>query len=197
MRWTVVLVVTTVCAQAWAEPQVVNPSFEEDKYDTYPGYAPRDGSGITGWEYEGNVGINPWWGNAKQRKQPNHPFSDNGRIPHGKQVALMQGACTLKQRVEGFKAGKKYRVIYRENARAYNKSNVDTRVKVTLGGEIIVSAHALEPVDAEKQHRTPYDRVESAVFTAGADGAYDLVFTTMTSAGVTALIDEVRIVEVG
>jgi len=179
-----------------AKPTVVNPSFEEDRFGTYPGYAARQGGrqrDITGWSYTGNVGLNPWWQNPAEQKGPNQPFSDNGVIPHGKQVALLQNKCTLSQSIPGFKAGKRYRVTYRENARHQNRPDRIPKMKVALDGEIIVSEHAIEPVQPINARNLPYDFVESAVFVPPLDGTYDLVFTTTVSTGVTVLIDDVRV----
>jgi HpiC1 cyclase len=181
-----------------AKPTVVNPSFEEDRFGTYPGYARQEenGKSITGWSYTGNVGINPWWKDPAEQKGPNHPFSDNAVIPHGKQVALLQNTCTLSQSIRGFKAGKKYRVTYHENARHQNRPGRVPKMQVTLDGEVIVSEHAIDPVQPMNARNLPYDFVESAVFEPPLDGAYDLVFTTTVGTGVTALIDDVRVEEV-
>ena len=183
-----------------AKPTVVNPSFEEDRFGTYPGYAAHQGGerwDITGWSYTGNVGLNPWWRNPAKQEGPDQPFSDNGLTPHGKQVALLQNKCTLKQSIPGFKAGKRYRVTYRENARHQNRPERVPKMNVTLGGETIVSEHAIDPVQPPNVRTLPYDLVESAVFVPPLDGSYDLVFTTTVDTGVTVLIDDVRVEEVG
>ncbi len=176
-----------------AELEVANPSFELDHYDTFPGYADQHG-GIIGWEHTGNAGVNPWWHAPKKQQGPNHSFSDNGRIPHGKQVALLQNACVLKQRISGFQKGHEYRVTYHENARHQNQPDKNPRIKVLLGGEVVVSEHTVKPVEPINQHTLPYDFVESAVFVAPRDGASDLEFVTTAHTGVTVLVDDVQIV---
>jgi len=182
---------------AMAQPAVKNPSFEIDRFGRFPGSAKANGGTITGWTFTGNVGVNPWWDDAARQKGANHTFSDNGRLPHGRQVALMQNQCTLSQKVAGFKAGKKYVVTYSENARYGNwTAESPPRIVVTLGGETIVSEHPVAPVDKRDQRTLPFDFVESAVFTAPRDGAFDLVFTTTITHRVTILIDNVRIKEV-
>jgi hypothetical protein len=178
-----------------AKPVVHNGGFEADVYAKHPGYASANG-GITAWRFTGNAGVNPWWRDPELVERPVHSFDDNGRTPQGRRVALMQNKCTLSQRVRGFKAGKRYRVTYYENARHNRQPEKNPRIKVVLGGEIVVSEHAIKPVDQYGRRELPYDFVESAVFTPPADGAYDLVFTTTADGGVTALLDRVQIVEV-
>lgn len=180
-----------------AQPVVKNPSFEVDRFAKYPGLARGNGGKITGWAFKGNVGVNPWWDDAANRKGANQTYSDNGRFAHGRQVALMQNQCTLSQKVIGFQAGKRYIVTYSENARWGNwTAEGPPRIVVTLGGETIVSEHPVGPVDGRDQRTLPFDFVESAVFTAPRDGAFDLVFTTTVNNRVTILIDNVRIKEV-
>jgi len=179
---------------AAAAPVVENPSFEVDVYHQSPGYAPKDGSGITGWTYSGNLGINPWWAVSDTRQAPQYPFADNGIIPDGRQVALMQNICELRQRVEGFEKGRRYGVPFYKTARHNNAPDRQPRLEVSLGGETIVSAHDLPPVEDIGLHTLPYDYVESAVFTAPADGAFDLAFRTLSGNAVTVLLDQIEIV---
>lgn len=175
---------------------VANPSFEADRFANVPGQAATNDGVITGWTFKGNVGLNPWWVNPGKPAGPQHSFSDNGVIPHGRQVALMQNLCTLAQQVPGFEAGKRYRVTYWENGRAYNRSGTLPRLTVTLGGETIVSPHAIQSVEPQDHHTLPYNFVESALFTAPSDGAYELVFRTLVDGGVTVLLDNVAIAPV-
>ena len=180
---------------AAAEPNVANPSFEADRFATWPGCARHNGGKITGWTFRGSVGINPTQPDPAKPKAPRHAFTDNGLIPHGRQVAFLQNACTLSQAIGGFEKGKRYRVTYRENARHNNAPKRNPRLKATLGGETIVSEHAVEPVEPVNSRTLPYHLVESAVFTAPRTGAFTLVFTTTFADRVAALIDHVRIVE--
>ncbi|MEW6360420.1 MAG: hypothetical protein AB1696_29085 [Planctomycetota bacterium] len=195
-RGKVIAFVLCWATMALAQPVVKNPSFEADKFGKSPGTAKANGGAITGWTFKGNVGVNPWWDDAANQKGPNQTFSDNGRFPHGRQTALMQNQCTLSQKLEGFKGGKKYIVTYHENARCANwTAEGPPKIVVTLGGETIVSEHPVAPVDKRDERTLPFDFVESAVFTAPRDGAYDLVFTTTVNNRVTILIDDVRIME--
>ena len=175
------------------EPLIENPSFEVDIFKTHPGVARVNGGKISGWQFTGQVGINPIWAGAPERKGPQRPFVDNGATPHGRQVALMQNLCTLSQTVSGLEAGKRYRVTFFENARHMRRSKVPPRLVVTLGGEVVVSEHDVRCVDAPNQFAMPYDFVESAPFTAPATGSAELVIKTTVDGGVTVLIDQVTI----
>lgn len=181
-----------LCAEA-QESRIENPSFEADVFKNYAGVARANGGKISGWQFTGNVGINPFWTGAPQRTGPQRPFVDNGATPHGRQVALMQNVCTLSQKVTGLQAGRQYVVTYFENARHYRRSNEPPRLVVTLGGETIVSEHEVRCVDEPNQFTLPYDFVESVPFTAPSDGSFELVFRTTVDDGVTVLIDQVSI----
>ena len=141
----------------------MNPSFEADHYGTFAGGAKANGGKIQGWAFTGNVGVNPWWENPRVPSGAVHTFDDNGIIPHGRQVALLQNRCTLSQRVEGFESGKRYRVTFYENARRGSRSPDPPRLEVTLAGQTIVSPHRVTPVEGTGSHTLPYHFVESAV----------------------------------
>lgn len=180
-----------LAATVLADPKVANPSFEADRYGTWPGTARANGGKVTGWTVSGNVGINPVW----EQGRPRHAFSDNARTPHGRQVAFIHNVGSLKQHVAGFETGKRYRVTYWENGRHNNAAKRNPRLKVTLGGQLIVSEHAVAPAEPVDSRALPYAYVESALFAAPADGACDLVFTTTFGDRVAVLIDQVQIVE--
>jgi len=169
---------------------VENPGFETGTFKVYPGYARQNGDAIPGWKYEGSVGINPVFA-----PKPKHAFSDNGHIPEGRQVAFLQNCGTLSQEIAGFEQGKRYRVCFRENARHNNAPDRNPRLRVTLGGEVVVSEHAVLPVTRIDDHTVPYARVESAVFTAPRDGAFELVFETTFPDRVAVLLDQITIEE--
>ncbi len=174
----------------------MNGGFEEDRYLEWPGYAGANG-GIRGWEWTNNVGINPVWVDAENNGRARHAFTDNGTIPEGRQAALIQNVGRLYQRVDGFEAGKRYRVRYRENARHNHTPDRLPTLRVTLGDEIVVSEHPVSPVEDFDARSLPYHVVESADFVPPADGAYELAFETTTDNAVTVLIDNVEIVEAG
>lgn len=176
---------------------VRNPSFEVDHYTKSPGYAAENG-GIAGWQYSGNAGVNPVFARtAGGSERQARPFHDNGRVPDGQAVALIQNEAVLAQEIGGFEAGKDYRVIYHENARQLSKEKGDRpAIEVRLGGRTIVSPHEIDPVDAPNKYGRPFNRVESAVFTAPRDGSFVLEIRGSKMTGVTALIDQVTVVEV-
>jgi len=180
-----------------AAPVVRNGSFEADGFGKYPGLARVNGGKITGWRFKGNVGVNPWWQNPAQQKGPVHSYSDNGRFPQGKQVALIQNVGELAQTIDGFEAGKRYVVTYFENARKLNYNpDAPPRLQVSLGGDVIVSLHPVAPVNDKGERTLPFDFVQSAVFTAPKSGAFDLVFKTTVGTRVTIFVDRVEIKEV-
>lgn len=193
MRVTM-LALVGLAAVARGEPKVANPSFEADRYAQWPGYARHHKDTISGWAFTGGAGINPVW--EGQGKRPRHAFSDNGRIPHGRQVAFLQNVGSLSQSIGGFEKGKRYRVLYWENARHNNAPDRNPRLKVTLGGVVVVSEHAVTPAEPIDRRTLPYARVESAVFTAPRSGAFALTFETTCGDRVAVLLDGVGVVEV-
>ena len=199
-RRNVILAVLTLLAwgarTALGQPKVANGGFEADRYTKQPGYADQNGKTITGWTYRGHVGVNPVH-IGEDGKQVSSPFADNARIPQGRHVLFMQNRATVSQKVAGFRGGRRYRLEFRENARAYNRSNTFPKLTVTLGGKTLVSPHLVEPICPADQRDLPYARVVSDVFVPPADGACKLVFQTLNTGGVSVLIDDVRIVEAG
>ena len=196
MRLSVLLAVSLLAACALAGPKVANGSFEADRFTRWPGGAGQNGRRIAGWQFTGNAGVNPVWEGEGKAARPRHAFSDNARIPHGRQVAFIQNVGTLKQTVAGFEKGRRYRVTYCENARHNNAPGRNPRLKVLLGGQLIVSEHAVTPAERIDSRTLPYALVESAVFVAPESGAFDLIFETTFGDRVAVLIDQVRIVEV-
>lgn len=183
-----------LAACAAAAPQVANPGFEQDRYTTSPGYRFHNGGAIAGWE--GGSGVNPVWRDPENQRGPDAPFADNGRIPEGRQVAFIQGPGRLSQRVEGFVAGRTYRVTFRSNARVTRRGTQWPRLQATLGGTLIVSPHEVRPVTRIGDYTAPYCRVVSGPFVPPEDGAYELVLETVQqSPTTTVLLDDVRIVE--
>ncbi len=193
ITWLCCLAVTI----ASAAPVVQNGSFEADRYAVSPGTAAANGKTITGWTYAGNAGLNPVWRNPQAQKGPDAAFYDNGAIPDGKQIALIQGPGSLSQVVPGFEQGKRYVVTLRENGRVQHQGTQWPRLQVTLGGEVIVSAHDVPPVAKKDALDVPFCRVESAVFTAPTSGEFELVIETVQESRTTTVyIDAVGIREV-
>ncbi|NSW58197.1 MAG: hypothetical protein HPY44_19490 [Armatimonadetes bacterium] len=179
-----------------AAPQVVNGSFEADAYTKSPGLCAQHRNRITGWEASGNVGINPIWKDAEKRSGPASPFFDNGAIPHGRQIALIQGPGSITQRIAGFEKGHRYVVTFRENGRVQRQGDGWPVVRVRLGDRIIVSPHEVPPVARKDEYHVPFARVVSAVFTAPEDGELDLVIETIQELRTTTVfLDDVKIQE--
>ncbi|NOY81862.1 MAG: hypothetical protein GXP31_12775 [Kiritimatiellaeota bacterium] len=178
-----------------APPVVLNGSFEADHYTRRPGYAATNG-GITAWRSEGSAGVNPTWTDPLRDWGEKHDFTDNGRIPDGRQAAFIQGKGALRQTVLGFQAGRRYRVRYFENARVTRAVKDDPVVTVRLGGDVVVSAHSVPALDPARRHETPYYRVRSAVFAPLRSGAYELVFEALSTGSTTVLLDGVTVEEV-
>ena len=197
VRWIVAAgIVAAMATSALAAPKVVNPSFEADRFGTFPGSAKLNGGKIQGWTFSGGVGLDPTWKDCVARSGPTHTFNDNGITPDGEQVAVLHGRATLSQRVDGFVAHKRYRVTFYENARRNSRSKEPPLLEVTLGGATVVSTHRVTPVERADFHTLPYHFVESAVFEAPQSGAQELVFKASLNAGVAVLIDKVSIDEV-
>ncbi len=187
---------TLLTTTALAAPLLQNGSFEADRYAKWPGTAGGNGGKITGWEYAGNAGVNPIWKDPQAQRGPDSAFHDNGKVPHGKQLALIQGPGKLTQKVAGFEKGRRYMVTYRENARIQRRGTLWPQLRVTLGGQVIVSAHEVTPVGKRDDFSIPFYRVESGPFAAPDDGAYELVFETVQeSPTTTILLDDIRITE--
>src|SRR5690606_37313726 len=81
---------------AWAQT-IPNPSFEEnDPFEVWPGYSEGNGADIIGWIGEplNRIGINPA-ADPGRDLAANSPFANNGTIPDGEHVALIQSAVDL------------------------------------------------------------------------------------------------------
>ncbi len=176
------------------QPQVVNGSFEADAYRKTPGTTGANGGRLTGWRHRGNVGVNPVWADPQKRTGPTAPFHDNGRVPDGRQIGLLQGPGSLSQTIAGFRAGERWRVVYRENGRVQRRGTEWPRARVLLGGQEVVSPHEVPPVGRQDDFDTPFARVESAWFTVPADGPLELVIEAVQeTATTTLLLDDVRL----
>ena len=198
IAWTMVTAAALAAGgppAAAAPPQVVNPSFEADHFAS-----PAAGAGpgahrgqVQGWTCTGAVWINPLWEDPHTPAGPVHIFDDNGLVPDGSQVAVLQNRCTLAQRIDGFRSGRRYRVTYYENARRRSRSPEPPELEVTLGGQTIVSRHRIQPVEEAGVHTLPYHFVESAAFVAPHDGAFELVFQSTLDLGLSVLLDKVAV----
>ncbi|MCP5522562.1 MAG: immunoglobulin domain-containing protein [Verrucomicrobiales bacterium] len=172
---------------------MTNPSFEVDEFYSWPGYVAGnpgadDNGPITGWTSLDNHGLNPVLG--APANGPN-PFADNGLVPHGTQVAFLQGPGMLSQTLTGLTVGGDYYLHYFENGRT---SVTIPGMEVQVGGSTVVPAHRVLPVGAGKR----YHEITSGMFTATA-ADLELAFIKSTNpAGTdsTALLDNVAVVAV-
>lgn len=171
-----------------------NASFETDSFLSWPGYS-GDNPGNASTPAGFNVPITDWVQDNENRSGINpisngeSPFADNGRIPHGRQVAFIQSTdspVTLSRLVSGLTAGSQYYLHYYENARAGTGTPA---LAVQLGDVVTIPEH---PVASGQ-----YAGVYSDVFTAPSD-ALQLTFTKSSPNGsdTTALVDSVAIVPV-
>jgi hypothetical protein len=171
-----------------------NASFETDSFLSWPGYS-GDNPGNPSTPAGFNIPITDWVQDNQDRSGINpisngeSPFADNGRIPHGRQVAFLQstdGPVTLSRLVSGMTAGSQYYLHYYENARS---ATATPALAVQLGDVVTIPEH---PVPSGQ-----YVGVYSDVFTAPSD-ALQLTFTKSSPNGgdTTALVDCVAIVPV-
>lgn len=185
--------VTSVVATVVVGIPMNNPSFEADAFLSWPGYSgnnpgdaqtPAGQNGpITGWTLDNleGAGINPISNGSS-------PFADNGQIPHGGQVAFMQGNRTLSQTVT-LTPGSEYYLHFYANARSGPLPGIEAH----LGSTVLVPALVVP----QSGGVNPYTEVFSDVFTATTATA-DLSFTKSTpqTGDSTVLLDNVAIVPV-
>lgn len=168
--------VTSAVARITVGIPMLNPSFEEDTFTTWPGYVSGNFP-ITGWASLPNHGLNPANGS---------PFANNGIIPHGTTVAFMQGDGALSQNLTGLTVGAQYYVHYFENAR----TGPTPALAVQVGGVPVVGTHLVPPVGSGN-----YYEVTSEAFIATAT-EMELAFIKSNPLGgdTTALVDNVAVV---
>lgn len=172
---------------------LTNPSFEADEFYSWPGYVAGnpgadDNGPITGWTSLANHGINPVLG--EPANGPN-PFANNGSVPHGSQVAFLQGPGVLSQTVTGLTVGGDYYLHYFENGRT---TVTIPGMEALLGDTTIVPAHPVPAVGGGHA----YHEVFSDMFSPTATDL-ELAFIKSTNpegTDSTALLDNVAIVEV-
>ncbi|HEY5913299.1 MAG TPA: immunoglobulin domain-containing protein [Verrucomicrobiae bacterium] len=178
--------VTSVVAHLTVGLPMANSSFELDSFFTWPGYISGN-TPITGWTWTsaGGAGINPVQGSTT----PN-PFADNGQVPHGNQVAFLQGDGTLSQTVSGLTVGAQYYIHYFENGRT---TVTIPGLELKAGGITVVPAHSVTPVRGGNS----YYEISSEVFVPGA-ADLELAFIKSSPQGddCTALVDNVAVIPV-
>ena len=105
---------------------VANPSFEASSTNqTSPGYM----TAVAGWT--------PYGGGAMGINQQGGAFADNGAVPDGGNVLLLQGASGVSQNLHGLVAGTTNRLTLYLNGRAYDPANGFTNLAlVTIDGQL-------------------------------------------------------------
>jgi hypothetical protein len=184
--------VTSVVARLVVGIPMINPSFETDLFQAWPGYI-GDNPGSANAPSGPNTPITGWTDSDDSRSGLNpvadgeSPFADNGTIPNGGHVAFLQvttsgTATSLSQTATGLTVGSRYYFHYYENARGGNNPTLE----VDLGGSPAIPTHVLSSGG--------YQEVFSDVFTATST-SLAIAFNANNSSGdTTALIDNVAIV---
>jgi hypothetical protein len=178
------LLALLACAPSQGHAQtILNPSFEADSFTNWPGYISANTS-ITGWTSAppDRVGLNP--------VAPEGPFSDNGTVPQGTNVALIQSdgdvPSTLATVITGLTRGWEYHVSFRANSRQlYGGAPAPSW---SLNGGAFVPFVGSPPVGGAN----PYHFVTGS-FTATNDTA-ELVIRNQTPYDSTVLVDDFSIV---
>lgn len=167
---------------------IPNPSFEEnDPFVTWPGYSSANGD-IVGWIGEpiNRIGINPAADPARDLAA-NSPFANNGTIPDGAHVGLIQSAVdmptTLSTTITGLTSGQKYLLTFRANAR--NNTTIRPRLHVTVDGTELLNSRIMNVAAANVA--APY-RYIALEFTATGATA-ELVLTNDEAADSTVVVD--------
>lgn len=171
-----------------AAQSIPNPSFEEnDPFEVWPGYSSNNAD-IIGWFGEpiGRVGINPA-ADPGRDLAGNSPFANNGTIPDGEHVALIQSGVdaptSLSTTITGLTVGQKYLLTFRANAR--NNTTVRPRLLIEIDGNELLYSRIMNVANAGAAGEYRYIAVE---FTASGTTA-DLVLTNDEAADSTVVID--------
>ncbi|MDQ8196106.1 hypothetical protein QEH59_16850 [Coraliomargarita sp. SDUM461004] len=138
---------------------LVNTGFEEETFGTAPGYISSGANGsITGWTANDNsrVGLNS-----------TGPFSNNGAVPEGSQVAFVQAVTgssntlTSASGITGLTAGKTYRITYRVNSRI-SAGNNSPEMRLVVGGSTAIRGDVTSVGGANPYKTVSYDFVATA-----------------------------------
>ncbi|MEK0449800.1 MAG: hypothetical protein RL088_2068 [Verrucomicrobiota bacterium] len=155
---------------------IANPSFEASGVGiAYPGYYPN----IAGWEAfgAGQSGVNTSSG----------PFHDNGIVPDGANVLLLQQARGVRQSVAGLGVGGTYRLSLRYNSRA---ATAVPTFRVMVDGQTAFHS-TVPPVGAGQAYRTlTFD------FTASAETASISLENMAANGDDTVLVDAVSLITI-
>jgi hypothetical protein len=161
---------------------VLNPSFEDNSTDNWPGYFD-----IEAWTETGGCGLNPI---TVEHPNGRSPFADNGAIPDRSQVAFIQGQAGLAQTLYGLDTNKQYWLQVWINAR--NCCGDFPSAAARFNGVELASAPVVPPVGGAN----PYYFV-SLPFTPNAPtGALEILSgPTAANGDRTLLVDAVTLVQ--
>ena len=167
----------TVIKRGTTEVLIANPSFEASGTgQAAPGYYPQ----IAGWEKFGvaQVGIN----------QAAGPFHDNGVVPDGASVLLIQQAGGVQQGIAGLSVGRTYRLILRYNSRA---GTAAPTFRASIDGQTAFNG-VVAPVGSGQPYRTlTFD------FTARTETALLVLENLGVNNDDTVLVDNVSLATLG
>jgi hypothetical protein len=167
---------------------IPNPSFEQDNFTVWPGYAADNGASISGWVRAGDAGLNP----AGSHPSGSSPFANNGAIPDGSKVAFLQSrsfnTSSLGTTVVGLTPGTTYTVSFRANCRDYNSAVPEPTWSISNAAPGAWVPFKASPVAGASN---PYYSV-SGTFTATATFA-DIVVRNQNGFDTTLLLDDFKI----
>ncbi|MEK7951807.1 phage tail protein [Luteolibacter soli] len=170
---------------------IPNASFEADFYGNWPGYASNNNNGrITGWSWSGQVGINP-----VRDPSPSYPFADNGAIPAGSQVAIVQSQNgnegSMVTTVAGLTPGTRYTVSFRANARDYLGSVPAATWSLECGANSPAKPAVPFNVSPRVGGTNPYYRVTGTFIATSS--LLDIRLRNQTSVDSTVLLDDFKL----
>lgn len=126
-----------------------NPSFERNHFTESPGYV--------GW----NPAISYWTSSAAAGLNPagDSLFADNGRTPHGDNVAFIQGEGNLVSSLNGLFVGGTYQASFRVNARSGSAATLgvqidDQDIGISLNGNASDFHALIDPVGGDAAYHT-------------------------------------------
>ncbi len=164
---------------------IANGGFEAETFGVFPGYIAGNGP-ITGWSSNANS-------NAGQN-QAGGPFANNGAVPEGNNVAILQGntsgTTTLSSvdGITGLVAGRTYNLTYRVNNRLVAGAN-DPNMGLEING-----ANVLRSRTSAVGASNPYKTVSVNFVATGPTAS--LTLTNESLADKTLLFDDFQVAEV-
>lgn len=172
---------THAARQRPPEPIVRNGSFEADGANIKNvGYIVY-GNPLSGWVAGNVLGVG--------RNTQEGPFIDNGVVPDGRNVCVLQNLSAVSQTVGSLAAGRTYRFSMRANGRGTDAPDFGG-LRVELNGSILVDTPHVTAVGG----RNPYHTLR-AYFSGGSGTALLSIAQTNPRAGVSVMVDDVRIEE--